>query len=176
MVVLRIAAAGHAGQTKRPLVVDGIRVIERTAFGVLRAAGEAEMSLFSKLRTLGAFHHQTARNALTIQGRRGAFDHIDTFQEPRIHLNGVIAGAIAENTQSIEEGVVNITAVEAAQGDGVIARCATGKVGEYARRVVQRSVNRGGVLVVHLLTRYNGYSLAGGNDRLVGFSRRSAGF
>lgn len=69
MVILGIAATGHTGQAKCPLVVDGIGVIECATFGILRAAGKLEMTFFSELRTLGGFNHDAAGNALAVQGR-----------------------------------------------------------------------------------------------------------
>ena len=176
MIVLRIAAAGHPGQTECQLIVDGIGVIECAAFGILRATGKLEVTFFSKLRALGGFHYHTAGNALAVKRRRRSFHHINTFQEPRINLNGVIGRAIAQDPQAIEEGVVDVTAVETAQGNGVITRCAAGKVGEYAWRVVQCSVNRGGVLVSHLLTGHNRNGLTGGDQRLIRFGRTFTGF
>ncbi|MNC81195.1 hypothetical protein D3C75_1342510 [compost metagenome] len=51
---------------------------------------------------------------MAVKGRRRPFNDVDALKEPRIHLNHVVAAAVAHQAQAIEEGIVNIAAVETA--------------------------------------------------------------
>ncbi len=83
MVILRIAAAGHPDQPPCPLVIDGVGVIEGRAFGILRAAGQADVALLAELRTFEVrLTTPPARSARRAQRR--AADHIHAFDKPRV--------------------------------------------------------------------------------------------
>ncbi|MNC14202.1 hypothetical protein D3C75_619710 [compost metagenome] len=137
-----IGIFGHPDNAIRPFVVDRIGVIKRSAVGAVIAVHRANVAFFDKLRSLRGFHHQAARNSLSVKRRRRPFDNINAFEEPRVNLNHVVAAGVAHQAQAIKENVIHITAVETAQGNGVITCCATRKAGEHARRVIQCAVNR----------------------------------
>lgn len=119
MVILRVAAAGHPDQPPCPLVIDGVGVIEGRAFGILRAAGQADVALLTELRTFGSQVDHAARHALPVERGGGAADHIHAFDKPRVDLQYVMAAAVAHQAHAVEEQVIDVAAVVAAQGDGV---------------------------------------------------------
>ncbi len=114
VIVLGIAVAGHAGQAKRPLIVDGIGVVKHRAGGGVAARLQLDVTLFAELRTLGDHVHQSARHRLTIERRRGAFDHVDALKEGVIDLQYIVTATIAHQSHAVEEGIIGIAAMEAA--------------------------------------------------------------
>ena len=176
MIVLGIAVAGDAGKTKRPLFVYCVGVVEGGAGGVVIARHQTEMAFLLKLRPFRGHHHQAAGHRLTIQSGRGAFNHVDTLKEPGIDLQRIITAAVSHQTQTVEERIINVAAVEAAQRNRVVACGRAGEVGKDAGAVVQRLVNIHRALIFDLLPRHHRNGLAGGNQRSIGFCRAGAGF
>ena len=111
------------------------------------------MPLFAKQWAFAGHVHQAARHRLPIERGRGAFDHIDAFEKPGIDLHHIEAAAVAHHPQAVEEGVINVTAVETAQRNGIVTAGGTGEIGKHTRRIVQRLVKRRRALILDLLAR-----------------------
>lgn len=134
------------------------------------------MAFRLELRAFRGEVHQAAGNALAVKRRRGAFDDIHTLNKPRVYLQNAVAAAVAHQAHAVEENIVHIAAMEAAQGNGVEARCAAADIRKDPWRIVQRFGKRTGALVFHLLAGDDGNRLAGGYQRLIGFGRAAGGF
>ncbi len=132
MIVLGIAVAGYTGQAKRPLVINGIGVVKHRASGRVAARLHLNVTLFRELRTFSHHVHQSARHCLAIERGRGAFDHVDAFQESIIHLQYVETAAVTHQPHPVEEGVIDIATVEAAQGNGVVTGSGPAEVSKDA--------------------------------------------
>ena len=163
MVILRVAAAGHPDQPPCPLVIDGVGVIEGRAFGILRPASQADVALLTELRALGGQVDHAARHALPVERGGGAADHIDAFDKPRVDLHHVMAAAVAHQTHAVEEQVIDVAAVVAAQGDGVEPGGAAAEAGVDPRGIFQRLADGIRPLIRHLLAGDHRHRL-GGSD------------
>ena len=171
MVILRIAAAGHADEPPGPLVIDGVGIVKGRALGILRAAGQAKVTLLAELRPFGGQIDHPARYALAIKGGRGAADDVDALNKPWIDLQHVMAAAIAHQAHAVKEQVIDVAAVVAAQRDGIKARRAAAKTG--INPGVYWSAGGIGALIGDLLAGDHRYRLGGSYQRLIGF--RGAG-
>ncbi|VGQ02888.1 hypothetical protein SB00610_05020 [Klebsiella quasipneumoniae subsp. similipneumoniae] len=163
MVILRVAAAGHTDQPQCPLLIDGVAVIEGRAFGILRPASQADVALLTELRALGGQVDHAARHALPVERGGGAADHIDAFDKPWVDLHHVMAAAVAHQAHAVEEQVIDVAAVVAAQGNGVKSGGATAEAGVDPRGIFQRLADGIRPLIRHLLAGDNRHRLGGGD-------------
>ncbi|VFS75728.1 Uncharacterised protein [Raoultella terrigena] len=133
------------------------------------------MTFRGELRALRGQVDQAARHALPVQRGGGAADNVHPFDKPRIDLNDVMAPAVAHQAHAVEEQVIHVAAVVAAQGDGIKTRRAAAKARVDAWRVLQRLANRIRALIGHLLPGNNRHRLGGSNQRLIGFGGSGGG-
>ena len=84
-----------------------------------------------------------------------------------------MAAAVAHQAHAVKEQVIDVTAVVAAQRDGIKARRAAAKTGINPRRILERLAYGIGALIGDLLAGDHRYRLGGSYQRLIGF--RGAG-
>ena len=121
------------------------------------------MALLAELRTFGSQVDHAARHALPVERGGGAADHIHAFDKPRVDLQYVMAAAVAHQAHAVEEQVIDVAAVVAAQGDGVEPGGAAAEAGVDPRGIFQRLADGIRPLIRHLLAGDHRHRL-GGSD------------